>query len=558
MICLVHGYGLTGSGSNQWTRSIAQGMVDNGETIHLICQENRPEQFDFITEAYRYEADGTSERLFERSTDRAGRCIVHRPELNLLPTYVRPKASITSMACILDMKREDIQEYLRRNEAAVRQIMSNNDITAVHVNHVVLMAVVIHRVCSDLGIPFGVLPHGSAIEYVVKHDDEMKALAEAALAAADRIFMLSDEMVERVKTVFPGLDRPEEKMVMASAGVDTREFRVIERKDRARRIEELKHALAGTPRGKSADQRDAMTAVLSRDMSMEELLAAFRAGGEFAPKLPDSDIEQRLDAIDWEHDEIITFVGKIIGYKGVASIIAAFPEIAGRRPNARLIIAGRGNLREAMEALVWALGHGYQNLVEDIIEWGSALEGEDAAPFDRVAAYFARLISTGRLEEYFELSRQFAHPDRIIFTGYMEHPLLKHLFPCCDVAIFPSIVKEAAPLVVPEAMASGCFPMGTDFAGMGASLDVASRAVPAEVGRLMRLRPEPAHTVLDIVEHVSQALEVVDSHRSALRDLAVRTYDWTSVAAALADKMRTMAEEFDASKRSQLSAGTPN
>lgn len=558
MICLVHGYGLTGSGSNQWTRSIAQGMVENGETIHLICQENRPEQFDFVSEAFQYDPDGRPERLFERAIDRPGRCIVHRPELDLLPTYVRPKASITSMASILDIQREDIEEYLRRNEAAVRHILSNYGITTVHVNHVVLMAVVIHRVCSDFGIPYGVMPHGSAIEYVVKHDAEMKSLAEAALADADCIFALSEEMIERIKNVFDGLSQPEEKIVMASAGVDTREFKVIRRQDRASNIGELKSALAGTPRGKTADQRAAMNAALEDSMALDELLSAFRAGGEYAPKLPDADLEQRLDALDWERDDVITFVGKITGYKGVASIIAAFPDIAGRRPNARLIMAGRGNLREAMEALVWALGQGRRNLVDDIIGWGSALEGEDAKPFDRVAAYFEQLRSTGHLDAYFERAQKYSHPDRIIFTGYMEHPLLKHLFPCCDVAIFPSIVKEAAPLVVPEAMASGCFPMGTDFAGMGASLDVASQAVPPEVGRLMRLRPEAEHTVLDIVEHVSKALEVADSHRTALRDLAVRTYDWTSVAATMADDMRTVAAGAGVRRQPQSSAGTPN
>ena len=51
------------------------------------------------------------------------------------------------------------------------------------------------------------------------------------------------------------------------------------------------------------------------------------------------------------------------------------------------------------------------------------------------------------------------------------HHELQHLFPCCDAGIFPSIVKEAGPLVFLEALASGCFPLGTYFAGMKASID---------------------------------------------------------------------------------------
>lgn len=540
MICLVHGYGLSGSGSNQWTRSVAQGMVANGESIHLICQENRPELFDFVSEAYSYAPDGEPELLFRREIGRPGRCVVHRPKLDLLPTYVRPKASNASMACILDMERSQIEDYLRRNEAAVRRIFNDHVVTSVHVNHVVLMAVVMHRVCSERGVPLAVMPHGSAIEYVVKHNAEMKSLAEAALDSADRLLMLSDEMIDRIRDVFGSLDRPEEKMVMASAGVDTTQFRVIRRRDRSSSISRLKHELAGTPRGTSAAARQAMTAQLSDDMQLEALLDVLRAAGDYPPKLPDADLEEKLDHVEWDRDDIITFVGKIIGYKGLASIVAAFPEIAARRPRARLLIAGRGNLREGLEALVWALGHGKRSLVKNLVAWGGALEGESAQPFDRVAAYMDRLDSEGRLDEYFELAREHAHPDKIVFTGYMEHHLLCHLFPCCDVAIFPSIVKEAAPLVVPEAMASGCFPIGTDFAGMGASLDVASEAVPEDVGRLMRLRPESEHTVIDVVEHVARALAVADAHREALRALAVRKYDWRSVAGRLAEELHAM------------------
>ena len=49
----------------------------------------------------------------------------------------------------------------------------------------------------------------------------------------------------------------------------------------------------------------------------------------------------------------------------------------------------------------------------------------------------------------------------MIFTGYLTHRELRYLFPCCDVAVFPSIVAEAGPLVFLEALASGVSPLGT-------------------------------------------------------------------------------------------------
>ena len=54
--------------------------------------------------------------------------------------------------------------------------------------------------------------------------------------------------------------------------------------------------------------------------------------------------------------------------------------------------------------------------------------------------------------------------DQVVFTGYLNHDALRHLFPCCDVAVFPSLIPEAGPLVFYESLASGCVPLGTYFA----------------------------------------------------------------------------------------------
>ena len=61
MICILHGYLLEGSGSNLWTRSIIQSLCSQGEIVHLFCQENHPELYDFIGEVYYYQADGSIE-----------------------------------------------------------------------------------------------------------------------------------------------------------------------------------------------------------------------------------------------------------------------------------------------------------------------------------------------------------------------------------------------------------------------------------------------------------------------------------------------------------------
>ena len=135
------------------------------------------------------------------------------------------------------------------------------------------------------------------------------------------------------------------------------------------------------------------------------------------------------------------------------------------------------------------------------------------------------------MDAYFELGRRFVRSENVIFTGYLTHSQLRHLFPCCDVGVFPSIVREAGPLVFLEALASGCFPLGTYFGGMRASIDSAATVVPADIARLMKIDPD--NSVADIASHVPRALAEGSRYREALAHLARDKYDWTSVATVL-------------------------
>ena len=92
MLAILHGYLLEGSGSNLWTRSIIQSLCKNGQTVHLVCQENHPQIYDFITTVYIYDKEGKCGTLFERKSPWSGRCIMHKPWIGeTLPVYVWDK-----------------------------------------------------------------------------------------------------------------------------------------------------------------------------------------------------------------------------------------------------------------------------------------------------------------------------------------------------------------------------------------------------------------------------------------------------------------------------------
>jgi hypothetical protein len=101
-------------------------------------------------------------------------------------------------------------------------------------------------------------------------------------------------------------------------------------------------------------------------------------------------------------------------------------------------------------------------------------------------------------------------------------------------------VAEAGPLVFLEALASGCFPLGTYFAGMGASIDAVAKALPAEAAALMKVSSDERHTVKDIRKNCVAALDLEGRDQQTLRQVAIKNYDWEVVAQKLLKNLKSL------------------
>ena len=548
MICILHGYLLEGSGSNLWTRSITESLCRQGHDVHLMAQENHPERYDFITEARRYRQDGEVETIYRRDPVHPGRCVLHKPDLGeMLPVYVWDRyEEFPRVVPMVDLSDDEVEAYVSRNERALLRIVRENGITAMHANHAVLMSVVAQRVSAATGVPFAVMPHGSALEFAVRRDERFLRLAEGAFTAASRVFVIGDEMRERVRGILGAVPGLEAKFSGLHLGVDTSQFELVPRSERRATLAKMAASLQGVKRGKRAAQSESMRARLRGDMQPEEMRALFAAeDGAYEAKAPDAEVEARLEAVGWESEPTLLFVGRLISSKGIQSVIAALPLILAARPDLRLLVVGHGPLREPLEALLWALEHGEPGMVEHIVAHGRELEGSpegeaEGAELTQVARFLEQLQARGELDAYYAAAREHVRADRVVFTGYLTHRELRYLFPCCDVAVFPSVVKEAGPLVFLEALASGAFPLGTYFAGMKASIDSVAAALPAEDADAMKLDPAPERTVADIVRRVPPALALSERHRETLYQVARDRYDWKSVATKLVTELNAL------------------
>ena len=514
MICLLHGYLLEGSGSNLWTRSVLHALARAGHTVHLVCQEAHADQYDFIAELRVYALDGTAELAWSRAVPYAGRVIMHKPVLgDLLPVYVWDKyEEFSRVVPMVDLSTEEIEQYISRNVAVVQRVVAENDITVLHANHVVLMAVVAERVSSTTGIPYIVMPHGSALEYAVRPDARFHAYASSALAHAAAVLVSADELGQRVRAMFPGIPGLAEKIGEVRVGVDTNAFAPIARAQRPANIATLEKVLQDS----------------------------IGAGGD---KEPDTDAAAKLASIDWSRDRIILFVGRIIVAKGIHCLIAALPQILQQEPNARLVIAGHGPLRGPLEALLSALRSGDRATAERIAQGHPADEKLATERLDGVPEYWQQLAEQGELERYYDACARLLKADTVQFVGYCTHRELRWLFPCCDVGVFPSMVKESGPMVFLEALSSGCFPVGTYFAGTKDKIDTVAPHLRSGDAEWMKVSPEPEHLAADLARVVPKALTVSERYALTLRRIAEQEYDWVPIASTLLRTLQEVAQQ---------------
>ena len=545
MICILHGYLLEGSGSNLWTRCVVESLCMEGHTVQLVCQEPYPERYDCIAEAYRYHLDGTVETMLSRTVPYPGKCIMHKPQLgDTLPVYVWDKYDeYPNVVPMVNLDDDAIDTYVRRNAEVVKRVVQRYGVSAMHANHAVLMSVVAQRVSADTGVPYAVMPHGSALEYAVKPDVRFKRLATSAFNDAGHVFVHGEEMRNRVATILPDVLDLDEKFSVLPLGVHTAQFEPVPRERRREKMGRLFLELTDLPRGRRPEQLPRMIDDARRTTDADALRAVL-AGVKYETKAPDEDLEEKLQQVDWEHDAILLFVGRLISAKGIQSGLAALPLLLAEDPGIRLLAVGHGPLREPMEAFLWALEHGDRALAMRIVECGRMLEGDpDGAggsqALGKVKWFFHDLEERGELDRYFEIAQEHVRADRVIFTGYLTHRELRHLFPCCDAGIFPSIVKEAGPLVFLEALASGCFPLGTYFGGMKASIDAIAELFPPEIAAAMKI--DPLDTVADIVSNVSLALRFGVRYKDVLSRTAQSRYDWTSVGRKLVHELDSLA-----------------
>ena len=100
------------------------------------------------------------------------------------------------------------------------------------------------------GVPYAIMPHGSALEYAVKPDKRFHAYATSAFSGAGHIFVHGEEMRSRVATILPDVTDLNDKFSVLPLGVHTAQFAPVPRERRREKMGRFWNAIADLPRGR--------------------------------------------------------------------------------------------------------------------------------------------------------------------------------------------------------------------------------------------------------------------------------------------------------------------
>lgn len=525
-IALFHGYELSGSGSNEYTRYLARALAGAGHEVHVLCREPKPETIEGVRAALSWTAAGAGTTLFRRDVVGPGYTLHRLPESDVRPVYVTDKQRSGNVKAFIDMTDDELARYRDVSVGAVTAALRAHPVDVLHANHVVLQPTIAAEACGTLGIPFIIYPHGSAIEYTVRRQERFRVLAGQAIDRAAGLIIGSRDVQGRLFELFPtARDRIRDRTEIVGVGVDTALFKPVAR---AHRAEEIAALVKRRPGG---GKTPAQSAELCQRLSAGDIDAAVAYKDAYLHDRPDADAAEHLARIPWASGKILLFVGALTVGKGLHSLIASLPALLRRVPDAHLVIIGSGAYREVLEGLVHAISSGDDRLLETLTARGNDLEDTHlSGPWEDVTIALTDPAHRAALNEAGPRLAEHVH-----FVGRFGHDLLFHLFPCADVAVFPSVIPEAYPLVLMESLSNGVLPAATNFSGFAEGLDQLVPKLGADLVDRMRLPLEPAGRIQGIADRLAALLETANDEdlHARLRAIAVSEYDWAICAEAM-------------------------
>ena len=220
---------------------------------------------------------------------------------------------------------------------------------------------------------------------------------------------------------------------------------------------------------------------------------------------------------------VVTYVGRLSVEKGVFHLVGTLDQLAEKWPGVRVRVVGDGVGRALLERMHAALVAG--DAAEATRAARSAADPGQEPWIDALVHHWTRRSGRGSWPP-------------VEFVGYLPPAGVAREVARADVVVVPSLVHEAFPLIVLEALAAGTPAVCADHGGLSAVLREVAPAL-GELGELMRVPMTDGDITQSLQEVVARLLGWLeeggrrDAVRRTCRELAASQYDWPRVAKRL-------------------------
>lgn len=214
-ILILHGYGLSGSGSAIYTRDLIRALAGCGFDVDLVCHEAD------LASALPRSLHATFQPGVARCSQRFGTSTVRAYALSdrdVPVMYARPE--LPRGREIADWSGPELDEYTDGVFSFLQRLGAQAGWDAILVNHLAALCPVAARWCREYGTPWSAVVHGTGLLYGFPHAP-LRDRVIAAIESSTSVVVLNREVRVRVEAAFGDRCPPLREV---PPGVDTARF----------------------------------------------------------------------------------------------------------------------------------------------------------------------------------------------------------------------------------------------------------------------------------------------------------------------------------------------
>lgn len=192
-LVIVHGYLLSGTGSNIYTANIAKTWKQQGHSVTVLCQDPFADELDFVDE----HIVGTEK--IPASPPSKGRVRVVVPDIGgLLPVFVEDRYEGYKVKTLLECTLEEIDAHIDATAKGLKKVLEPGA-SLVLTNHILLSPVIARRAVEGTSIPYVCKLHGSAMIFALKpRSKDLKPYAIEGLRHCHKIIAGTQHVADQV------------------------------------------------------------------------------------------------------------------------------------------------------------------------------------------------------------------------------------------------------------------------------------------------------------------------------------------------------------------------